>query len=133
MRWLSSPCAVGFDERNQRRSGGILGEGGPVWEMAATSLHNDVLLSPEECPERASHCIGAYDYSLVGSFAGARGCGMASNNIVLGGMPRMGAMEQLSALCGRLRRRWKDSMTMQEREIKQREPWSWTWRKLSSR
>ena len=28
-------------ESNKRRSGGILGEGGTVWEMAA-SLHSDV-------------------------------------------------------------------------------------------
>ena len=27
MRWLSSQRSVGFDERNKRRRGGILGEG----------------------------------------------------------------------------------------------------------
>ena len=37
-------------------------------------------------------------------------------------------MEELSALCGRPCWRWKDSMTMQEKEMKER----WPWRKLSS-
>ena len=31
-----------------------------VWEMAATSLRDDVLLDPEECHERASHCSFAH-------------------------------------------------------------------------
>ena len=47
VRWPSSQSSAGFDQRNKRRSGGILGEGGAVWEMTATSLHNDVLLYPE--------------------------------------------------------------------------------------
>ena len=34
-------------ERNKRRGGGVLGEGGTVSEMAATSLHNDLLLNSE--------------------------------------------------------------------------------------
>ena len=46
MRWLSSKRAVGFDERNKRRSGGILRKGGTVWVMAAARLHYNVLLNP---------------------------------------------------------------------------------------
>ena len=45
------PKVPGFDERNEGRSGGILGIGGTRREMAATCLHNDVLLDPEECSE----------------------------------------------------------------------------------
>ena len=54
-----------------RRSGGILGEGGAVWEMAAASLDDDVLLDLEERHERASHCASTYDESLVGNLANA--------------------------------------------------------------
>ena len=35
---LQSPAWVG--ERHKERSGGILGKGGAVWEVAARSLHN---------------------------------------------------------------------------------------------
>ena len=45
-----------LDRRNTRRSGGNLGEGGTMREMAATSLHNDALLDSENCHERASRC-----------------------------------------------------------------------------
>ena len=69
---------VGFDERNKRKSGGILGEGGAVWKMAAASLHDDVLLDSEERHERAPPCAYAYDDSLVGSAASARGYGIAA-------------------------------------------------------
>ena len=68
--------------------------------MAATSLHNDVLLNPEERHERASHCAYANGDSFVGSAASGRGCEMANKHIVLSGVPRMVAMEELSALCG---------------------------------
>ena len=34
----------GCDEGNERRNRGVGGEGGAEWEMAATSLHDDVLL-----------------------------------------------------------------------------------------
>ena len=70
-----SGVLVGFDERNKRRIGGFLGEGGTVWEMTAT--HKDALLDSEECHERVSHCASVYEDSLVGSFASARGVEMA--------------------------------------------------------
>ena len=35
------------------------------WEMAATSLHNDVLLNSEECHKRAANCAYANDDPLV--------------------------------------------------------------------
>ena len=54
---VSLQSAVGFDERNKRKSGGILGEGGKVWEMAAASLYDDVLLDSEECHECAADCV----------------------------------------------------------------------------
>ena len=47
MRWLSAESSAGFDKRNTRGSGGILGEGGTGREKAATGLHNDVLLIPK--------------------------------------------------------------------------------------
>ena len=65
---------LGFDERNKRESGGILGEGRTVWEMATESVHNDVFLESEERYDRASHCAHAGDGSLVGSLASAKDC-----------------------------------------------------------
>ena len=47
-------------------------------EMAVTSLHNDVFLDFEKCHERAARCAHAYDHSLVGSVASARGLEMAT-------------------------------------------------------
>ena len=41
--------SLGLGERDEARSGGILGEGGTEWEMAAASLYYDVPLDPEEC------------------------------------------------------------------------------------
>ena len=55
VRLHPSQSSAGFDTRNQRRSGGILGVGGAVWEMAAASVHGDLLLDSEECHDRASH------------------------------------------------------------------------------
>ena len=78
MRWLSSQSAVGFDERNKRRSGGISGDGGAVWEMAAASLHNDDFLDAEERHERASHGANTYDDTLLGGPTSARGLAMAT-------------------------------------------------------
>ena len=40
MRWLSSKGPYGFNKGIMKRSGGILVEGGTVWEMAAASLHD---------------------------------------------------------------------------------------------
>ena len=37
--------------KNERRNCGILGETVVEWQMAATSVHNDVLPDPEECHE----------------------------------------------------------------------------------
>ena len=51
MRRIPPQCSFGFHESNKRRRSGVLGEGGTVWEMAATSLHNDVLLDSEKCHE----------------------------------------------------------------------------------
>ena len=58
--------------------------------MAATSLHNDVLLDSEECHERPAHCSFAHLDSLVGRVAGARGVGMLPT----------GEMEELIVQCG---------------------------------
>ena len=38
----------GCDNRHERRSRRVLGEGRAEWEMAAASLHDDVLLNSEE-------------------------------------------------------------------------------------
>ena len=38
------PKVPDLTKRNERRNCGILGEGGAEWQMAATSLHDDVLL-----------------------------------------------------------------------------------------
>ena len=73
----STQSSAGFGKRNKRRSGGELGEGGTVWELAATSLHNDVLLDSAKCHDWAASCAHAYDDALVGSFGGAGGGNMA--------------------------------------------------------
>ena len=44
-----------------------------MWKVAATSLHNDVLLNAEECHEREANCAHANVDSLVGSFEGYGG------------------------------------------------------------
>ena len=64
--------------RNRRKSGGILGEGGAAWEMAAASLHDIVFPNPKECHQRGANDVAAYDDSLVGSLASARGLEMAT-------------------------------------------------------
>ena len=51
MRWLASQSSVEIGEGDEQRRGGILGEGRTVWEMAAASLHYNVLLDSEECHE----------------------------------------------------------------------------------
>ena len=51
MRRLPPKDASVFVQRNKRRIGGILGEGGTVLEMAATSLYDDVLLDSQELYE----------------------------------------------------------------------------------
>ena len=40
----STQKSLGLDKRVERRNRGVLGEGGAEWKMAATSLHDDVLL-----------------------------------------------------------------------------------------
>ena len=47
VRWLSSQSSARLGRRNDKRSGGIPGAVGTVWEMAAASLHNDVFLDPD--------------------------------------------------------------------------------------
>ena len=73
----TSQCSAGFDKRSKRRSGGIFGEGGTVWEMAATSSHNDFHLDFEERHERSACCACVYGDPLVGSSEGAGGGKMA--------------------------------------------------------
>ena len=51
MRWLPPKSSLGFDKRNKKINRGVLGQGGAEWEMAAASLHDDVLLDTEECHE----------------------------------------------------------------------------------
>ena len=41
----------GLDKRNKRRNREVSGEGGAEWQMAATTLHDDIFLGPEECHE----------------------------------------------------------------------------------
>ena len=51
LRCLPPKRAHGFDKRNKKRCGGVLGESGAVWQMAAASLHDDVLLDSVKCYE----------------------------------------------------------------------------------
>ena len=43
--------------KNERINYVIPRNNGKVWEMAATSLHDDVFLDSEECHEREAHCL----------------------------------------------------------------------------
>ena len=45
------PKVPGLDKRNEGRNRGVLGEGGTKWKVAATSMHDDVLLDTEEYHE----------------------------------------------------------------------------------
>ena len=60
-------------KRNKRRSGGFFGESGAEWQMAAASMHDDVLLDSEECHEREADCAYAEVDTLVGSLESAGG------------------------------------------------------------
>ena len=63
-------------------------EKGTVWEMAATNLPSDVLLIPENLYER-----------LIASMPTTKRLRNGNTNIALSGMPPMGVMEELDALC----------------------------------
>ena len=58
--------------KETRRNCGILGEGGAAWQVAAASVHNDVLLDSEECYTSKADCAHANVDSLVGSSESAR-------------------------------------------------------------
>ena len=73
--------------------------------MAATSLHAVVHLDSEECHELAVHRAYAYDYSLVRSLR-APEVAKGQHKYFVEWMSRMGAMEELGALCGTLCWRW---------------------------
>ena len=51
MRRIPTERSLGLDKRNKKGNCRVPGEGGTEWQMAATSLHNDVLLDSEECCE----------------------------------------------------------------------------------
>ena len=72
MRWLPSKSPFGVGKRNKRRNCGVLGKDGTTWEMAATSLHDDVLLDTEECHEREADSANADVDTLVASSEGTR-------------------------------------------------------------
>ena len=44
MTVVKPKSSLGLDKGNERRDCRVLGEGGTDWQMAATSLRNDVLL-----------------------------------------------------------------------------------------
>ena len=49
-----------------------------MWEMAAASLHNDVLLDSENVTRKRPIALMFHDDSLVGSLASARGFKMTA-------------------------------------------------------
>ena len=51
MRRIPPKSSSRRDKRNEGRNCGIFGEGGTKWKVAATSLHDDVLLDTEEYHE----------------------------------------------------------------------------------
>ena len=64
-RWIPSKSSFALDQRNERSNCGILGESGAEWQMAATSLHDDVLLDSEEWHELEANRAYADVDSLV--------------------------------------------------------------------
>ena len=70
MRRLPSQSSFGLDKRNEWRNCGIYGESGAEWQVAATSMHNDVLPDSEECHELEADCADADVDTLVGSYEG---------------------------------------------------------------
>ena len=51
--------SLGLDKRNKKGNCRVPGEGGTEWQMAATRVHNDVLLDSEECCESQADCADA--------------------------------------------------------------------------
>ena len=97
-----------------------------MWEMAATSLHNDFLLDSE----RAAHRADACDDSLVASSEGAAGGEMEDKYRI--------DWEATDGRNGGAKRTVREtlveekSITMQEKDIKKRQRWCLLSRKLSS-
>ena len=46
MRRIPLERSLGLDKRNKKGNCSVPGEGGTEWQMAATSLHDDVLVDP---------------------------------------------------------------------------------------
>ena len=114
LRWISSKSPVGFDERNKERSSGILGKGGAVGQVSATSLHNDALLDSEEYYEWEIDCADAHDESLMRSSEDV-GSDKKKKIIVLSRTSRTFAMEELSDWCGKSWWRWRSSKIRQKK------------------
>ena len=51
MRRLPPKNSLGLNKRNKWRNRRVLREGEAEWQVAATSMHDDVLLGSEECYE----------------------------------------------------------------------------------
>ena len=96
-RSYTSAAGVGCDgfhpkvlvdlSQEMRRNGEVLREGGAVWEMAATTLHDDFLVDSEELHEPKPQCTFSHLDSVVGVVACV--C-HRKKGIVLGGMPLNG-------------------------------------------
>ena len=99
-----------------------------MWEMTATSLHNDVFQDSEHV---TSERPIALVLAMIRWWEALRVPEIAKwhqKKIELRGMPRKGVMEEFHALSGRLCWRWH---VMHEKGIEERQHWFLLWRQLS--
>ena len=127
MRWLQPKSAPGFGKINQRRNGGILGEGGTKWEMAATSLDDDELLGSKQFTSEKPIALVP---TLVRWWEAVRAKWQQRYRIVWDVSD--GRNVGLNGQFGQFRWKWRGSTVAREKKIWEREPWFWTWRRPSS-
>ena len=72
MRRIPPERSLVLDKRNKKGNCRVPGEGGTEWQMAATRVHNDVLLDSEVCRESETDCADADVDTLVGGCESAR-------------------------------------------------------------
>ena len=118
----------GFDKRNKRRSGGILRKGGTKWKMAATCLHDDVLLDAEDVTSQRPIALML---TLIRWWEAKR-----ASEVLKWQQRYRSEWDAAGGRDGELKCTvWENLMEMwrfKKKKIWERWPWSWTWRMPSS-
>ena len=102
MRWMSPQSSARLHKGNWKLVCEVLQKNGTVWEMAAASLHDDVVPDSKERHERTLHRASAH-FDL-----GCQRYRNGSKSTGLGGTPLTSEEEELSARHGILSSIWKD-------------------------